>query len=366
MGEKNTRLLDLLLMKEELKSELSRYYNLKKIKRNEHAKRPPIFCGMTIHPGYGCSLGCLYCYVFDMGIKEVKVGELSGEELVLALSVNPYFLPKETLIAVGSITEPFLKELEEKTYEYIEAISNYLKNPIQISTKKCPNFPERLKEADKDISFLMSFSSFYGELEPKSPTSNRIECLKMLKTLGINTYAFIRPIVPGITEKNIYELLLEFKVANVEGIVLGSLRITPRILETLSRFVNKEEILKRVTRKFRGKNDQVPIKTEDIKAEIRRIAAKIGLRVFPSACAANVDSHNMGCNLCKNGPCGIFRLKDEESIYEFFESRKSSVEIIDFSKNNIVITTNKKLKKEDKILLETYFKVPVTILLKKF
>jgi len=366
MGRKGTRLLDLVLMKEELKSELSQYYDLKKIRHNEHAKRPPIFCGMTIHPGYGCSLGCVYCYVYDMGMKEVKVGELSGEELVLALCSNPYFLPKETLIAVGSITEPFLRELEGKTYEYIEAISSYLKNPIQISTKKCPSFPERLKRADENISFLMSFSSFYGELEPKSPVRNRIKCLKMLKHIGIKTYAFIRPIIPGITEKSICELLLEVKNTDARGIVLGSLRITPRILEALSHFVNKEEILKRVTRKFKGKDDQVPIKTEDIKAEIRQVAIKIGLRIFPSACAANIDAHNMGCNLCKNGPCGKFTLKHEEDVYEFFEYRKLRADIVDFSRDKIVIASNKKLKREDKIILETYFKVPVILLSRNF
>jgi len=36
-------------------------------RRDHHARRPPRPCGMTIHTGIGCSMGCIYCYVPDMG-----------------------------------------------------------------------------------------------------------------------------------------------------------------------------------------------------------------------------------------------------------------------------------------------------------
>ena len=34
--------------------------------RDHHAKRPPRPCGITIHTGIGCPLGCAYCYIYDM------------------------------------------------------------------------------------------------------------------------------------------------------------------------------------------------------------------------------------------------------------------------------------------------------------
>ncbi|MCD6503066.1 MAG: radical SAM protein [Euryarchaeota archaeon] len=358
------KLVDLLSLKESLLKDLKKNVDMKKVKKDEHSRRRPIFCGMTIHPGYGCSLGCVYCYVYDMGITTVTQSKLSGMELVYALLINKYFLPKETLIAVGSITEPFLPQLEEKTYEFIEHVSTWLRNPIQISAKLCPSDPYRLLNFDKDISFLMSFSSYSGVLEPKVAVKDRVMCLKELSNVGIKTVGFIRPIVPRITEEDIETLLQGLKDAGVQGIVLGSLRVTPRVFRILSeRFNLKDELLKRMLRKeFKDKSDQVSVFTNDIKRKIESIALDVGLKTFPFACSANIISHGMGCNLCSHGPCGNYTLRDEVSIYEYFEHRKVKMEILEFSRKCIVIEVSKgRVRSEDRMILETYYKVPVKV-----
>jgi len=354
--------MDLLDAKKQILKDLRDTVNVRKVVNNEHSQRKPIFCGMTVHPGYGCSLGCLYCYVYDMEISGVKASDLTGVELVYALAFNKYFLPKKTLIAIGSITEPFLPEIESKTYEFMESISKYLKNPIQVSTKLCPSDPKRLIECDECISFLMSFSSYLGELEPSVNVLDRIECLKKITNLGIEAVGFIRPIVPGITEKHIDKLLISLKEAGVRAIVLGSLRVTPRVLNILSKRFHLKEISKRIKRRFKDRNDQVPLDVRDLKMKIKKIAKELGLRIFPFACSANIISHKMSCNLCHLGPCGRHKIGDEESIYEYFESRRIKVEVLEFSRDIIVIKLVKgKYQSYDKVLLETYYKIPIKV-----
>ncbi|RLG74264.1 MAG: radical SAM protein, partial [Thermoprotei archaeon] len=63
-------------------------------RRDPHAKRRPRPCGITIHPGHGCPLKCLYCYIYDMGFTDKVVAyPLEPLELVYALAINPYVVP---------------------------------------------------------------------------------------------------------------------------------------------------------------------------------------------------------------------------------------------------------------------------------
>jgi len=134
-------LLDPLIEKErilvELKSKLPQS-SIDRARGNAYSKRRPKPCGLTIHPGIGCALGCLYCYLQDMGLgKCVELSLLSGEELVVSLLLNPRFVPGRygTFLAFGSICEPFHHEISGKTIEYLDAIDRWLGNPCQISTK---------------------------------------------------------------------------------------------------------------------------------------------------------------------------------------------------------------------------------------
>jgi hypothetical protein len=56
---------------------------------------------------------------------------------------------------------------------------------------------------------------------------------------------------------------------------------------------------------------------------ILRLAEELDLRVYPSACAANVDAHGLGCTACRLGPCGdTDKLPDvdEHSLRELSEN----------------------------------------------
>ena len=271
--------------------------------RDHHARRPPRPCGMTIHTGIGCTLRCTYCYIEDMGFPwSAKPYPLNGRQLVYALLKNPSFIPGRngTLIAIGSVTEPFLPETKEKTIEYIENIAEYLGNPIQFSTKMplTRSDAERIARADPGISPLITIITVehHRNLEPYAPPPElRFKTIAVLAEKRLKPILFYRPIIPGIAEKEYQYILEEAKRHGAIGVVAGTLRVTPRIIEKLKENdIPIEEIIKRLPRKPKPR-EQVPVYTKDIKEKILSYARKIGLIAFPEACMANLYTHGYTC-----------------------------------------------------------------------
>jgi DNA repair photolyase len=121
-------------------------------RQDHHAKRPPRPCGITIHTGAGCPLACAYCYIYDMGFPgSAKPYKLSPLQLAYAVATNPHVAvgPWGTLVAMGSVTEPFLPQTRELALGYMKAIAAYLGNPLQASTKMPPP-PELAVEGEAE------------------------------------------------------------------------------------------------------------------------------------------------------------------------------------------------------------------------
>lgn len=295
-----------VLIKEKIKNIIVQYLSRDQIIRAEkdhHARRKPRPCGFTIHTGIGCSFKCLYCYIGDMGFSwDIKEYPLNGYQIVYALLTNPYFIPGEegSLIAIGSVTEPFHGATREKTFDYIDKINRFLKNPVQFSTKSYLTFNDSRKIAliNKNISALITIISIkYAEkIEPRAlPPIKRYETINNLKKAGLKPILFLRPIIPGIIESEYMDLIDKAKEYGAIGIVAGSLRVTTTIIERFKKIgIPVDEILKRMPHKPRGR-EQVSIYTADLKDEIRRYVLKNDLLFFPEACMANLYTHGKIC-----------------------------------------------------------------------
>ncbi len=305
---------------EELESLLPRE-SINRALRDHHSKRIPRPCGITIHTGVGCSLGCIYCYVPDMGFPmKPEPYPLSGLEMAYALAVNPYVYPGYTLAAYGSVTEPFLPETTNKALDYISTVYRYLRLPSQVSTK-IPITRElavKLKQSEPRLSVLVTIITIdkASILEPNAPHPlQRLESIEVMRKEGLHVTLFMRPIIPGVTDREADKIIALAAEKGVNGIVLGSLRVTPGIIKRLTiKGLDTEEIMRRLPRRPRSSRDQVTIRETDLKRKIKRIAVEYGLTVYPSACAANIDAHGLSCNACRFGPCGS--LKDIPYISE--------------------------------------------------
>jgi len=284
-----------LLLRNKLKMKLP-FESILKAENDWHAKRKLRPCGLTVHSAIGCNVGCIYCYIGDMGFSTnyVEAYGLNGEELVYALLSNKYFLPGETgtYLAFGSVTEPFHPIAKKKTLEYITAVSKYLKNPIQISTK----FPiskseiKIIKTIKSSVNFLITIITLNKAkmLEPHAPSvESRLDFISLLRKEGFKPMLFLRPLIPGVNIDEAEDLLREAKKKGAVAAVIGGFRVTPTILSKLKKHgLNVERILARLRGSLRERM-QVPVKMADIKSEIVKLCIEIGLIPFKSACCAN-------------------------------------------------------------------------------
>ncbi len=301
--------------------------------RDSHAHRAPIPCGLTVHTGIGCDYGCMYCYIPDMGFPlKPRPYPLTGPQLVLALASNPHLVPGPlgTLLAFGSVTEPFMPETFDRALEYLEYTRRLLGNPQQVSTKTAlaSEQIEALRDAaDPRMDVLVSVVTlrYWRKLEPGAPSAEaRLESMRLLAEAGFHVTLFLRPIIPGVTDREYREIIDRAYEAGARSLVPGSLRVTLMIRERLAstRLVDPGELGKRLTRSPRGPRDQVPITTADIKHGIIEYAIKRGMRVHPSSCSSNIASHGLSCAACRLGPCGDpgkLPVVDEDAIHAIAE-----------------------------------------------
>ncbi len=265
---------------------------------------------------------------------------LSPLELVYALSLNLYIAPGYTFAAYGSVTEPFLPETRSDAVAYIGEVYRWLRLPSQVSTKSVidETLAKALSLAEPRLSILVTIVTMnrHRELEPFAPSPReRLAGASIAVKHGLRVTLFLRPIIPGVTDREAYSILKAAIENNITSVVLGTLRVTPSIISKL-RVLDPtiaNEVLHRLPTKPLSSRDQVTIKGSDLKKQIARIARDYGMKVYGSACSANVDAHDEYCNACNFGPCGDpsrappVSDSDIAELLEYLGAKRFSVEI---------------------------------------
>jgi len=284
---------------------------MKKAEENPHSWRRPRPCGLTIHPGLGCPNACLYCYVGDVlgtGPIEPRPLRLSGPELSYALLLNPYFVPGRmgTFLAFGAICDPFHPTLMGKTLDVMASVASFLGNPMQFSTKMALG-PELIEKLPGEVPMcpLITITTFEkaSELEPRAPSPwERLKTISELRKAGFKPMLFLRPLLPGLIEREVDAILLEAKRAGAVGVVVGALRVNKAILHRLKRFGLYEAIIRRL-KKYRtpllSHKALITVPSSDLKKLVLETAGEVGLVGFRAACCANAFVAGVPCTgLC--------------------------------------------------------------------
>jgi len=297
--------------KKELLKELEKIIgqtNIKKVKEDSHSYRIPRPCGITVHPGIGCPNKCLYCYLVDFGpnFQTPKPYKLNGLEVSLSLLYNKWFVPGKmgTFIAIGSVCEPFHPICYAKTIDYLKSFAKYLKNPMQFSTKAFLNAEQvnEISEAvnNQPLSPLVTIITIKNakKLEPNVPSPvKRFETISNLRDAGFKPILFLRPIIPGITDKEFEQIFEKASNAGAIGVVIGTFRISRKILERLKQaHINLRPIKERA---IKIEEKQIYLKGRDLKETAFKLAKEFKLIPFNSACCANAFNASVPCtNVC--------------------------------------------------------------------
>lgn len=354
------------MLKEKYKNRLSEK-SIIKASSDQHSKRKPRPCGLTIHPAIGCTNQCIYCYIQDMGFnfKRITPYGLNGLELVYALLSNPYYMPtiNGTYLAIGSVTEPFHELVVNKTIEYLRAIEE-LENPVQFSTKEYidEETAKKIAKIKLSINPLITIVTIEKKsiLEPNAKEIDlRLKTIRNLKSEGLKPMVFIRPIIPGITDVEAEEIINEAKRAGAVGIVAGNMRITSTIIKRMKNAgLNLKGVIRWVDEEVLGRKQIYVKMKEDIKGYIIKIAEEKGLKAFKSSCCANAYVSGTICiNLCKKSIGNIPKtsIKEVEKIIKTIIGKKPKDIIL--NENNVRILMEEKLTRRESEILKYNLKI---------
>lgn len=199
----------------------------------------------SLNPYTGCEHACIYCYAPSTlryyGIEPwgTFVTAKTNIPVVLARELRK---ARPGVVGVSTVTDPY-QPLEKKlrlTRSCLEVLQAKA-FPVCIQTKSALV----LRDLDilrdfKEINIGLTVTALSDEiatmLEPgASLPGERLRALKELSDAGIDTWAFIGPMIPGLLDReSVYSLLDEVKKAGASKVIIDKLRQKPGLRETIS------------------------------------------------------------------------------------------------------------------------------------
>ena len=199
----------------------------------------------TINPYTGCAHACVYCYVPGLMMMRDRAQPWGT---YVDVKVNaPQVLLRELRrlqpgkASLSTVTDPY--QPPEREYRVTRQVLRLLVErgfPISILTKSplVTRDLDLLRDADT-VTVGMSINTLDEHVrrtfEPGAPSiRSRIRALAELNAVGIETWVFVAPMLPFITEETIADLLDELREAGVSSISCDGYNAKPRAWERLA------------------------------------------------------------------------------------------------------------------------------------
>lgn len=203
-----------------------------------------------LNPYFGCAHGCLYCYADTVLRFASRAGKWGGS---VAPKVNfPEVLRRELRrkralsgrIIVGTVTD---------AYQPAEAEFGLTRNSLEILAEECPyveielltksdlvvrdaDLLRKLQNCSVGFTVTVPYDGASSVLEPgAAPPSARLRAAGKLAAAGIDVWAFIAPVLPGITDAPgvLEELIVALREAGIKEVYLDALNPYPASVERL-------------------------------------------------------------------------------------------------------------------------------------
>lgn len=250
----------------------------------------------VINPYIGCRFACKYCYASFMGrFVGKKVSDWG--EYVYAKVNAPELLKKEIAklktkaagkeIFLSSVTDPY-QGVEAKyklTRRCLEILADFgFEGVVSILTKsdlvtRDIDVFKKLKNVTVGLTVTSTddmISRYFETYAP--PVTKRIEALKTLNREGIQTYAFIGPLLPHFVAKpeELEKLFLELREVGTRDIFVEHLNLARYIRERL--FAEMKGAEKGIIEKFYA--SQSKVYRQELDEIIRRLVKKYDMHLL--------------------------------------------------------------------------------------
>lgn len=236
---------------------------------------PDVGFEASVNPYRGCEHGCIYCYArptheylgFSAGLDfETKIMVKEDAPLLLRKELrSPQWKPQ--VLAMSGVTDPYqpIEGKRQLTRQCLEVLLEF-RNPVVIITKN--------RRVVRDLDLLSELAHFQAVavflsittlshdlchvLEPRtSPPEKKREAISILAKAGIPTGVLIAPVIPGLTDHEIPNILRSAVAAGAGFAGMVPLRlpygVAPLFEEWLGKHFpdRKEKVLNRI-RSIRG------------------------------------------------------------------------------------------------------------------
>jgi DNA repair photolyase len=187
----------------------------------------------VLNPYTGCQHACLYCYADFMkrftGHNGEEWGSFVDVKINAPETITSRSIKEDSVILIGSVTDPYqpleakykiTRRCLEKLLEFQPRLEILTKSPLVLRDL---DLLRQFKNLRVGISVGILDEDISRKLEPyASSPKRRLETLRKLHEEGIETYLFISPMFPEITD---FEKLLKLSRGYVDEVLFENLNI---------------------------------------------------------------------------------------------------------------------------------------------